>query len=143
MTALIDTCVIVDALQSREPFAQDAQTIFLLVANQQCTGYITAKSVADIYYLTHKVLHSDSETRKVMSKLFSLFSILDTTDMDCRKALSSEISDYEDAIMVESAIRSDVDVIVTRNIRDYKKSGVRILSPEEFLEEMTEEASDV
>ena len=39
MRAVIDTCVIVDALQSREPFCKDAQSIFLLCANRQFEGF--------------------------------------------------------------------------------------------------------
>lgn len=46
--------------------------------------------------------------------IFNLLYLLDTTSLDCRKAISSEISDYEDAIMVETAIRSEIDCIVTR-----------------------------
>ncbi len=53
MRALVDTCVIMDALQSRVPFAEAAQKIFIHSANNQFDGYITAKSVTDIYYLTH------------------------------------------------------------------------------------------
>ena len=53
MRAVIDTCVIVDALQSREPFCKDAQSIFLLCANRQFQGFLTAKAITDIYYLTH------------------------------------------------------------------------------------------
>ena len=52
MRVLIDTCVVVDVLQSREPFVADSQKIFILAANQQFIGCITAKSVTDIYYLT-------------------------------------------------------------------------------------------
>ena len=44
MRAVIDTCVIVDALQSREPFCKDAQSIFLRCANRQFEGFVTAKS---------------------------------------------------------------------------------------------------
>ena len=109
MRVLVDTCVIIDALQSRVPFAEVAQKIFIHSANKQFEGYITAKSVTDIYYLTHRLTHSDAETRKILSKLFTLFHLLDTTSLDCRKAISSEISDYEDAIMVETAIRSEMD----------------------------------
>ena len=54
MRVLIDTCVIVDALQSRVPFAEAAQKLFIYSANKQFEGYITAKSVTDIYYLTHR-----------------------------------------------------------------------------------------
>lgn len=139
MRALIDTCIVIDALQSREPFCKDAQEIFLAVANKQFTGFLTAKSVTDIYYLTHRHTHSDKETRIVLSKLFSLFELLDTAGMDCCKAISSDISDYEDAVMVESALRANMDCIVTRNIKDYTKSSVPIYAPADFLQRIKPE----
>ncbi len=133
MRVLIDTCVIIDALQSRIPFSEDAQKIFLYSANKQYEGYITAKAATDIYYLTRRLTHSDEETRKILSKLYTLFNLLDTTSLDCRKAISSEISDYEDAVMVETAIRSGMDCIVTRNVKDYAKSSVVVYEPAAFL----------
>ena len=136
MRALIDTCVIIDALQNREPFSAQAQQIFYTVANKHAIGYISAKSVLDIYYLTHRSTHSDEDTRKILKTLLGLFDILDTTQLDCRQALSSDISDYEDAVMCETAKRCDVDCIVTRNQKDYVKSDVAVYSPKEFLEIM-------
>ena len=136
MRALIDTCVIIDALQNREPFAQEAQQIFFTIANKHATGYIFAKSVLDIYYLAHRSTHSDEVTRKILKTLLGLFDILDTTQLDCRQALSSDISDYEDAVMCETAKRCDVDCIVTRNQKDYAKSEVTVYSPAEFLEQI-------
>lgn len=136
MRALIDTCVIIDALQNREPFAQEAQQIFFTIANKHATGYISAKAVLDIYYLTHRSTHSDEATRKILKTLLGLFDILDTTQLDCRQALSSDISDYEDAVMCETAKRCDVDCIVTRNQKDYAKSEVTVYSPAEFLEQI-------
>ena len=136
MRALIDTCVIIDALQNREPFAQEAQQIFFTIANKHATGYISAKAVLDIYYLTHRSTHSDETTRKILKTLLGLFDILDTTQLDCRQALSSGVSDYEDAVMCETAKRCDVDCIVTRNQKDYAKSEVTVYSPAEFLEKI-------
>ena len=75
MRAVIDTCVIVDALQSREPFCKDAQSIFLLCANRQFEGFLTAKAITDIYYLTHRQTHSDKATRDVLTKLCALFGL--------------------------------------------------------------------
>lgn len=86
-----------DALQSRVPFAEAAQKFFI---------------------------YSAHGTRKILNKLFTLFHLLDTTSLDCRKAISSEIDDYENAIMVETAIHSEMDCIVTRNMKDYTKSSV-------------------
>lgn len=139
MRALIDTCVIVDALQSREPFVADAQRIFLLAANQQFIGCITAKSTTDIYYLTHRLTHNDKSSRAVLSKLFTLFEVVDTAGMDCRRAIPSEVSDYEGAVMIETALRTEVDCIVTRNTRDYSKSPVTVYMPKEFIKQLEEE----
>lgn len=142
MRALIDTCIVIDALQARQPFSADAQNIFLLVANKRVQGFLTAKSAADIYYLTHRYTHSDPQTRQILHRLFSLFDLLDTTGMDCRQALSSGLSDYEDAIMAESAVRSGIDCIVTRNLRDYTKSSVPIYSPSDFLKLLEADTDD-
>ncbi len=133
MRAIIDTCIVVDALQSRQPFCVSAQEIFLSAANERFVGCITAKSVTDIYYLTHRLTHSDAETRKILSKLFSLFQVVDTAGTDCTHALPSPVSDYEDAVMIETAKRCEADCIVTRNTEDYKLSSVTVYSPEEFL----------
>ena len=137
MRAMIDTCVVVDALQSREPFCADAQKIFLAVANRWFDGCITAKASADIYYLAHRTTHSDVETRKILTKLFALFDLLDTTAMDCRRAISSQMTDYEDAVMADTALRSGCDCIVTRNLKDYQNASIPSYSPSDFLRLIT------
>ena len=57
----------------------------------------------------------------------------DTFSTDCQLALGSPIKDYEDAIMVQTAIRIGADCIVTRNLKDYRLASLPIFSPEEFL----------
>ena len=138
MRAVIDTCVIVDALQSREPFCKDAQSIFLLCANRQFEGFLTAKAITDIYYLTHRQTHSDKSTRDVLTKLCTLFGLLDTAALNIRKAITAKISDFEDAVMIETAVRSNMDCIVTRNIRDYYKAPIPVYSPAEFVNLLSE-----
>lgn len=133
MKALMDTCIIIDALQNRQPFCEDAQKIFLLCANDEFEGFLTAKAITDIYYLTHRQLHNDKATREIIVKLCKLFSIVDTSSLDVINALSSEVSDFEDAVMIESAVRYGVDCIVTRNMKDYSKSSIPVFAPEEFI----------
>lgn len=142
MKVLIDTCVIIDALQNREPFSKNAQDIFLLAANRRIDAFITAKSITDIYYLMHRVTHSDKDTRNVLSRLFVLYGLADTVGTDCRYALSSEVSDYEDAVMIETAVRTQMDAIVTRNTKDYSKSAVPVLTPEGLIQKVSEEIED-
>ena len=130
----------VDVLQSREPFYRAAQTLFLFCANRLCEGFLTAKAVTDIYYLTHGLTHSDKTTREILAKLCALFGLLDTAALDIRKAISAGVSDFEDAVMIETAVRSGVDCIVTRNTRDYSKVPIPVYTPERFVELLSETA---
>ena len=139
MRALIDTCVIIDALQNRELFAKDAQAIFIAAANHQIVGCISAKASTDIYYLMHRHTHNDKASRQVLQKLFTLFEVLDTAGMDCRRAVMSAVSDFEGAVMIETAARTEVDCIVTRNTHDYEKSSVPVYTPEAFIQKITED----
>lgn len=138
MRAIIDTCVVIDALQARAPYAKDAEKIFLAAANRHFTGYLTAKSITDIYYITHRSLHDSAQVRKALSALFQLFEIADSAGIDCKKALSSPVTDYEDAVMAETAIRIEADCIVTRNMRDYANAIIPVYTPENFLAALTE-----
>lgn len=139
MRALIDTCVIIDALQSRKDFCEDVQKIFLAAANNSYLGYISAKSATDIYYLTHHYTHSDKTSRDTLNKLFSIFGVLDTSGIDCRRAVPSPIADFEDAVMVETAARYEMDCIVTRNVKDFVGAAVKAVTPSEFLAKLLEE----
>ena len=138
MKALIDTCIIIDVLQSRKPFNKSAENLFLAVANNLFSGYITAKSTTDIYYLMHRYTHDDKTSRETLNKLFSLFNLLDSKRIDCQNAVFSPVSDYEDAVMVETAVHNEMDCIVTRNLKDYEKSSIPVYSPESFLKKLSD-----
>lgn len=143
MKAILDTCVVIDFLQKREPFANTALQIFRAAAGEQFTGCITAKSATDIYYLTHRCTHSDEKARNILNSLLSIVSMLDSTAVDVFHALSSETTDFEDAVMIETAIRSKVDCIVTRNTKDYLKSSVPVYTPDDFMKALEDEGLTV
>ena len=138
MKAIIDTCVVLDYLQNREPYFDDALNIAIGSANREFEAYITASSVTDLYYIIHRHTHSSIETHRMVNALTQLFGLADTYAEDCIKALHSEVSDYEDAVMAETAARIGADVIVTRNIIDYSKSKIAAVTPAEFLEDTSD-----
>ena len=133
---MIDTCIIIDLMQKREPFFRDAHEIFLSAADHQFDGCISAKSIADIHYLMYRFFHDNRKTREVLEKLFELFSIADTTGEDCRKAIHSSIGDYEDAVVAESALRVKEDCLVTRNTKDFGRAPLKVVEPGRFLAEI-------
>lgn len=133
MKALIDTCVIIDYLQSREPFFDDGLNLAIGAANREYEAYITASSMTDIYYLIHRNTHNDTSTRVIINNLTVLFGLTDTYAEDCINAIHSNMTDYEDAVMIETAVRTGMDCIVTRNTKDYQNSSIPAKTPSEFL----------
>ena len=131
MKALIDTNVIIDALQNRKGFNEDAE--FVVLQAYEYNGYIAATSITDIYYIQHKYYHNKDKARNNLKKILKLYDIMDITGPDCHNALRNGMNDYEDAILVESAKRNDIDCIVTRNAKDFKNAGIPVYTPVEFL----------
>ena len=137
MRVLIDTNVIIDVLQNREPWCAAGKEIFLTIANKQITGCITAKQIADIHYFSRKQFKEqeniDAKCRDIVTKIMSLFELLDTLGTDCQDAIAYENNDYEDAIMISTALRSGVDAIITRDKSHYKSAPLPIYTAEEFV----------
>ena len=137
MRAILDTNVVVDVLQRREPWFQDGAVIFRAIANKQVTGCLTAKQIADLHFFSRKQFKGeenvDARARQVVGKILSLFELIDTLGIDCQNALGINNGDYEDAILIESVARAGVEYIVTRNPAHYKTSSVQVYSPAEFV----------
>ena len=146
MRVLLDTNIIVDVLQNRQPWCADGQTIFRAVANKQITGCLTAKEVTDIHYFSRRLFRGqedvDAKARQIVGKLLSLFELLDTQAIDCKRALSSHCPDFEDAVMIETAVRADVDCIVTRNQADYNTSPLPVYAPSEIVKLLFSDQSE-
>ena len=133
MKILFDTCVVVDYLQKQVPFVDASREALLLASEKRCDGYLSAKSVADIYYLVHRSLHDSQKTKDVLRILFGSVGLLDTSGYDVQMALDLPMKDYEDAILACDAFNNHVDYIVTRNKKDFESSPVPAITPEEFL----------
>ena len=114
MRALLDTNIVIDVLTERQPFYEDASAIFDLAGGEYFNAYLTSNTLTDIYYLIHKTF-GEQATRKHILNLFELFDILPVYGTDCKQALNSPISDFEDALQAVCAERSAIDYIVTRD----------------------------
>jgi predicted nucleic acid-binding protein len=137
MRVILDTNVVVDVLQRREPWFQDGSVIFLAIANKRVIGCLTVKQIADLHFFSRKQFKGeenvDDRARQVIGKLLTLFELIDTLSIDCKNALGIKNGDYEDATLIESAARAGVDCIVTRNPAHYKASPIRVYAPDEFV----------
>ncbi len=83
------------------------------------------------------MLRQTAKHEKVVEKLnqlISLTEVLTTNKQTIKQALNSSFNDFEDALQNFSAeMNEDIDVIVTRNITDYKNSALGVMTPENYL----------
>jgi predicted nucleic acid-binding protein len=133
MKLLIDTNIVLDALMTREPWAAPAQAVLLTVAEEKADGYITASSFTDLYYLLHKHMRDNEQTKQALLGLLASINVLDVNGRDCEKAFELPMPDYEDALLAYCAKRHKMDYIVTRNPKHFDGSPVKPISPDELL----------
>lgn len=135
---LIDTDVILDFFFDREPFSENAAKILSLCEKKDIIGFVTPVIISNVYYLLSQKAKQD----KVIEKLKILMSILEVLVIDKNTiivALNSEFKDFEDAMQNYSAeLNGEIDIIITRNTKDYKKSKLGIMNPENFLKLVNE-----
>ena len=46
------------------------------------------------------------------------------------------MKDFEDAVQTETAIYNNIDIIITRDKKDYNNSGLQIFSPTEYINKL-------
>jgi len=129
---LIDTNIIVDLLSKRKNFYQEAQELFTLADEQEVKLYISSLTFAKTHYLLSKELNSN-EARKVLIKFKLLVSILPLDDKILELALSSDFNDFEDGIQYYTALENKLNIIITRNKKDFKISTLPVLTAREYL----------
>ena len=129
----IDTDVIIDFLIDRKPHSREAAVIFTLIDQKKLKGYVSSLSFSNLSYVLKKFISHG----KIISKLASLsemVGILKVDEQMIRSALSSPFSDFEDGIQYFCALESKkIDVIITRNIKDFKNSKIPVMTPGDFL----------
>jgi len=130
---VIDTDVILDFFFDREPFSENAAKILSLCEKKVIAGFVTPVIISNVYYL----LSQKGKQKKVIEKLKLLLTIIDILIIDKNTilvALNSEFNDFEDALQNYTAeLHGEINIIVTRNTKDYKKSALAIMHPEDLL----------
>jgi predicted nucleic acid-binding protein len=129
----IDTDVVLDFLIDREPFSSFASIIFTQSEENNIKTYISPLTISNSYYILRK-LASHKKVIESLQKLLIITNITSISKKDVVLALNSKFTDLEDALQHFSAIsHAKMDVILTRNIKDYKNSEVPVMTPETYL----------
>ncbi|MBK7128751.1 MAG: PIN domain-containing protein [Crocinitomicaceae bacterium] len=129
----LDTNVIIDTLADRKPFSRAGAKLFQYAEKDKINLFISALSYSNIYYIIRKTC-THKEMLRTLIDLESLIETVDVTKQIIAKSLNSDFKDYEDSIQYYTALSNKkITAIVTRNVKDFKKSDLAVLTPEEAL----------
>ena len=132
---LLDTDVLIDVALDREPHAAAAAALLERVELGAERAAVAWHSLSNLYYLV-KPAHGDAETREFIVELVAFVSVAVTDTDSIRYAAGLPMDDFEDAMQVAAARACGTRYVVTRNLRDYERSPIPAVGPQQLLSEL-------
>ena len=129
---LVDINILLDFLNKREDHISAAAIIDLCI-KKKIKGYVCSHEITILSYFLEKHKYPKAQRIRIINSLLDTFSVISVNEKILRNALSSSIDDYEDAVIVESARSEQVDLIITRDLKDFKQSSYDIATASEAL----------
>ncbi len=133
MKLFIDTNVVIDVLAQRQGFYDASAAILTMLEKDEAEGFISAISFNNIHYILRK---QSGKTKSVnaIRMLLSTFNIVTLDKKILTRTIESNFNDFEDGIQFFSAMRSNADYLISRNVKDFPHDDIPVLTPEEFLQ---------
>ncbi len=128
----VDTDIIYDLLGKRDPFYLASAQLFTWADEGKIQIYISALSLANLHYLISKQ-RTENQAKEILRKFKVLVHVTPLNDKIIDLALNSEFADFEDAIQYYSALQSEIEVFLTRNLKDYKKAQITVLTAQDYI----------
>ena len=130
---LVDTNIVLDLLAKRTEFITEAQELFTLSDKKKLKLYVSSLTFANTYYILSQKIKLDN-ARKILRKFKVLVEVLPMDDKIIDLSLESDFKDFEDAIQYHTAIENEVNMIITRNLKDFKTAEIPVLTAKDYIE---------
>jgi len=135
MKIFIDCDVLIDVGLGREPFCNASGKLIDYLASNRNNGFIAWHSIANFFYITSKNNHKE-KCKQFIAELNQFLNVVPVSNLDLKIALNLPFRDFEDAMQCASALSCHADVIISRNLKDYQYSPIRVTTPEQILIEL-------
>lgn len=130
----IDTNIVIDLLSRRAPYFEASAMLFSLADKKQIELTISSLSIAKTSYVLLRQMDA-GKAKSILRKLRLIVTILPLDDKIVGLALNDEnFSDFEDALQYFTALENGQDLIITRNLKDFKHSKLPVMTAQQFIE---------
>jgi predicted nucleic acid-binding protein len=131
MRVLVDTNVVLDFLQEREPFVENAARLFERIDAGEIEGFIAATTITNIYYIVRRAAGAVVAQDAITQALADL-NICAVNREVLEQAIALGFRDFEDAVQYVCGVVHNVDAIVTRDVSGFTSAEIPVVLPEEL-----------
>ncbi|NVO11228.1 MAG: PIN domain-containing protein [Bacteroidales bacterium] len=130
----VDTNIVIDLLSRREPFFEEAATLFSLADKKQIELAVSSLTIANTSYALLRQMDSN-KAKSILRKLRLIVKILPLDDKIVGLALNDDFFlDFEDGLQYFTALENGQELIITRNLKDFKYSKLPTMTAKQFIE---------
>lgn len=129
---LFDLNVLLDVIQKREPHYTASAGAIELVVRGEARGVWPAHAMTTVHYIVGRY-QGAAKANEVVDWLLRYFEVATIGYAQLLRARALGWSDFEDAVVAAAAESSGCQAIVTRNVKDFARSPVTAMTPEEYL----------
>ena len=127
----VDTDIVLDMLAKRDPFYAAAATLFSKAEKGNVTLCVSSLTFSNLFYILKKQL-SARTAHEVLRAFRQLVTVVAVDDTIVEQALESRFTDFEDALQYFAALSVGCTVLITRNVRHYRKAAIRVVTAEVY-----------
>lgn len=129
----LDTNIILDLLEERYPFCTGAEGIFSLADKNEIVLSASALSFSNANYILLQSNKYDV-VKQMLRKIKIIIKVLSLDDKIVELALNdTDFKDFEDGLQYFTALEDGVDVIISRNLKDFKKARIPVMTADQYL----------
>jgi predicted nucleic acid-binding protein len=128
MNVLIDTNVVFDVVEKRQPHYAASNQVLCLCRRRVLAGMVAYHTIANVFYQYGKPV--------VPFLRDALLPHVRTVSADApllMQALAWGLTDLEDALQAAAARANGAAFIISRNVRDFRLCPVPTLTPSDYL----------
>ena len=129
---LLDTDVLIDIALDRRPHSGPASELLDRIERGLETAYIAWHTVSNFYYLVAPA-RGDMNARDFIVDLTRFVKVVSTDTEALHYAAELPMADFEDSMQVAAARSCAARYIITRNVKDFARSPIPAISPQEAL----------
>lgn len=132
---LLDTNILIDFLNERDPFYQSARLAMACGRVGEFDLWVSSSQITDVVY----VLSDGGKQKEIagvlqrLQKLRAFVKVANVGPVEIDSMLASDWADPEDALVAVIAASINADAIITRDKTGYSNASIPVLNCEELF----------